>query len=192
VTLDTNEINAQIPVQVIGGASNLWSGVNWSPDATGATTSTLNANADVVFSVTGIVPQNQNTNLDVDTTISSLTVNDPVAVTISGAHLLTIDGSGVNTGITINSGAGLTTINSNVTLAGLSQTVTVDNTAGLVINGVVAGTVGLDKAGPGQLTLTGVERRLRAVLCSSVTELPWAARLQPVVWSRLGTRGPWR
>jgi fibronectin-binding autotransporter adhesin len=163
VTLDTNAINAQIPVPVIGGtywnggASNLWSGVNWSPDATGATTSTLNANADVVFSVTGIVPQNQNTNLDVDTTISSLTVNDPVAVTISGAHLLTIDGSGVNTGITINSGAGLTTINSNVTLAGLSQTVTVDNTAGLVINGVVAGTVGLDKAGPGQLTLTGVE-----------------------------------
>src|SRR6202043_808374 len=106
----------------------------------------LVANADVVFSVTGVPPQNQNTVLDLDTTISSLTVNDSSAVTISGSHTLSIDGSGATNGITINSGADLTTISSNLALIGSSQTMTVNNSSGLLISGSISGTVGLTKA----------------------------------------------
>jgi autotransporter-associated beta strand protein len=156
VTLDTNTINGFDTGSVWkGDKSNLWSGANWSPDASGGTSSTLAANADVVFSVTGVPALNQNTVLDLDTTISSLTVNDSAAVTISGSHTLSIDGSGATTGITINSGAGLTTINSNLVLIGSSQTMTVNNSAGFVINGSVGGTIGLTKAGTGTLTLAG-------------------------------------
>ena len=139
-----------------GSANNLWSGMNWSPDATGATSSNLLSGTDVVFSVTGIQAQNQNTVLDVNETISSLTVDDATAVTIAGPNTLTITGTGVGSGITINSGAGLTTINSNLQLTGLSKAITVNNTAGLVINGIVGGTIGLTKAGTGLLTLTGL------------------------------------
>src|ERR1700719_4553137 len=111
VTLDTNTINGFDTGSVWkGDKSNLWSGANWSPNASGATSSTLAPSADVVFSVTGVAAQNQNTTLDSDTTISSLTANDMAAVTISGAHVLSINGAGAATGITINSGAGLTTI----------------------------------------------------------------------------------
>ena len=55
----------------------------------------------------------------------------------------------MGSGITINSGAGLTTINSDLQLSGLSEAITVNNTAGLVINGIVGGTIGLTKAGTG-------------------------------------------
>jgi autotransporter-associated beta strand protein len=155
-TMDTNFVNGTVAGNFWkGGVSNLWSGLNWSPDATGATSSTLASGADVVFSVTGIQPHNQNTVLDVDETISSLTVNDPVAVTISGPHTLSITGTGVGNGITINSGAGLVTINSNLLLSGLPEIITVNSAAGLVINGIVGGTIGLTKAGTGQLTLSG-------------------------------------
>ena len=162
VTMDTNNINGvAAPITTgrfwNGNASNLWSGVNWSPDASGASFTTLTSGVDVVFSVTGIVPQNQNTVLDVDASILSLTVNDPAAVTISGAHTISITGAGPTGGITINNGAGLTTINSNLALSGLSQIMTVNNAAGLVINGVVSGTIGLTKSGTGRLTLTAAE-----------------------------------
>src|ERR1700726_2101111 len=155
VTLDTNTINGFDTGSVWkGDKSNLWSGANWSPNASGATSSTLAPNADVIFSVTGVAAQNQNTTLDSDTTISSLTANDMAAVTISGAHVLSINGAGAATGITINSGAGLTTINSNLVLSGAAQTIAVNNTAGLLINGSVGGTIGLTKADTGTLTLT--------------------------------------
>ncbi|HEX8295574.1 MAG TPA: autotransporter domain-containing protein [Chthoniobacteraceae bacterium] len=160
VTLDSNAVSGALGAIALGtvwngGASNLWSGVNWSPDVTGATTSTLAPDANVVFSVTGIAPQNQNTILDFAAIIASLTVNDPAAVTISGPNTLTINGNGVNAGVTINNGAGLTTINTNLALAGQSQVMTVNNAAGLVIDGVVSGTIGLTKAGTGPLTLGG-------------------------------------
>jgi autotransporter-associated beta strand protein len=161
VTLSSNVVNGTgAPITGVfwnGGANNLWSGVNWSPDTTGATSATLVSGADVVFSVTGIQQQNQNTVLDVDETISSLTVDDPAGVTISGPHTLSIDGIGLGRGITINSGAGPTTINSDLQLSGFSQGITVNSTAGLVINGIVGGTVGLTKVGTGQLTLTAAE-----------------------------------
>jgi autotransporter-associated beta strand protein len=138
-----------------GNQGALWSGANWSPNTAGATSSSLAPDADVIFSVTGVSAQNQSTTLDTDTTISSLTVNDTAAVSISGAHILTIDGAGAATGITINGGAGLTTINNNLVLSGTSQTIAVNNTSGLVINGSVAGTIGLTKSGTGTLTLGG-------------------------------------
>jgi autotransporter-associated beta strand protein len=156
VTLSTNTINGFDTGTVWkGDKGNLWSGANWSPDVSGATSSTLAADANVVFSVTGVAAQNQSTLLDLDTTISSLTVNDSVAVTISGPHILSLVGTGATTGITINSGAGLTTINSNLVLGGTSQTMAVNNAAGLLINGSVAGTIGLTKSGTGTLTLAG-------------------------------------
>ena len=159
VTLDTNLVNGA-PAAVATGrfwngqSDNTWSGVNWSPDATGATSSTLAPLADVVFSISG-APQNQSTMLDFNANISSLTVNDPAAVTIAGPGLLSILGGGQDSGITINAGAGLTTIDSNIVLGGVSPVVSVNNAAGLLINGIIDGTAGLTKSGAGQLTLTG-------------------------------------
>jgi type VI secretion system secreted protein VgrG len=156
ITLDTNTINGFNTGSVWkGDASNLWSGANWSPDASGDTSSSLAPGADIVFSTTGVLAQHQNTVLDIDATISSLTVNDSAAVTISGSHTLSINGSGATTGITINSGAGLTTIDSNLALSGSSQTIAVHNAAGLLITGSISGTIGLTKTGSGTLTLAG-------------------------------------
>jgi autotransporter-associated beta strand protein len=173
VTMDTNVVNSTGALITgafwNGGAGNLWSGANWSPDTTGATSSTLLPGFDVVFSVTGIVPQNQNTVLDVNETISSLTVNDAVAVTISGPNTLSILGSGLTRGITINNGAGLVTINSDLQLGGQSQGITVNNVAGLVINGMVSGTIGLTKAGSGLLTLTAAEGYTGSTLITAGT-----------------------
>jgi outer membrane autotransporter protein len=160
VTLDSNHINgASIVTGAFwnGSGSNLWSGNNWSPDASGATTGILALNSNVVFSVTGVLPQNLNTVLDFNAAIASLTVNDPVAVTISGPFTLSISGTGPQTGITINPAAGLVTINSALDLSGLSQVITVNNAAGLVINGPVSGTIGLTKSGTSLLTLTAAE-----------------------------------
>jgi autotransporter-associated beta strand protein len=156
VTLDSNQIEFITSIPSItnywsGNANALWSGANWSSDASGASSSTLASGADVIFSVTGGQPKNENTVLDVDATIASLTVNDPAAVTISGTHTLSITG----TGITINSGAGLTTISTDSLQLSGSSIITVNNTAGLVIGSVVGGTIGLTKEGTGTLVLTG-------------------------------------
>jgi autotransporter-associated beta strand protein len=94
--------------------------------------------------------------LDQDFTIYSLTVNDSNAVTInSGAatHTLTISGA-AGTGIDVQSGAGLFTLNANLTLAGSSDTINVSNSAGAVITGLLNAANGLIKTGTGTLTLT--------------------------------------
>lgn len=151
-----------------GSSSNLWSTVNWSSTVAGLDQVALGTDVDVVFSVAP-APQNQDTILDEDVTISSLTVNDAVAVTIGGTNLLTISATGLITGININSGAGLTTIDSNLALGNLSEIVTVNNFDGLVINGVISGTNGLVKGGAGILTLTGVETYTGSTVISQGT-----------------------
>ena len=93
--------------------------------------------------------------LDLDTAISSLTVNDSVAMTVSGSHTLSINRTGATTGITINSSAGLTAINNALVLSGSPQTMAVNNAAGLLMNGSMGGTIGLTKTGPGMLTFAG-------------------------------------
>lgn len=139
-----------------GNAGNLWSGTNWSPDTTGAVNANLAAaGANVIFSVTGVVPVNQDTLLDQNQEIASLIINDNVAVSISGPNTLTINGAGLITGIRVNDGAGLFTMASNLTLAGTSQTITVNNDAGMLVSGVIGGSIGLTKAGTELLTLTG-------------------------------------
>jgi len=132
----------------------LWTSANWASDAAGTATALLPSSVtDVTFSATGAA--HENTVLGADFTIKSLTIDDPAPVTISGNNILTIGGTSGVTGITVNAGAGAFTINCNLVLAGASQTVTVNNAAGMFVNGSIGGTVGLDKEGFGALTLSG-------------------------------------
>lgn len=168
VTLDSNDLT--IPSQVLaaegrywnGRESQLWSEANWSTLADGSDVPdvVLGTDVDAVFSIdSGAI--NQDTILDMDVTISSLTFRDGATViignSITGPNTLTISASGLITGINVESTAGLTTINSNVELGYLSQIIDVNNIDGLVINGVVSGSNGLTKAGTGLLILTGAE-----------------------------------
>jgi fibronectin-binding autotransporter adhesin len=168
--MDTNMMNgpaAVIPGNIWNGsASNLWSGNNWSPTLLGDSTGPLAAEANVIFSVTGIAPTNENTILDAAVTIASLTVNDPIPVSITGRFTLTINGE---TGIVVNPGAGLVTINSALALGSLSELITVNNTAGLIINGTIDSLAGLIKLGTGVLTLTGAEPYIGPTLVSAGT-----------------------
>ena len=174
VTLLSNSISAPNLVLAApgrywnGSASNLWSGTNWSTTAAGLDQVNLGANVDVVFSVNP-TPINQNTILDTNVTISSLTVNDSAAVTIGGTNKLTISATGLVTGININNGAGLVKISSNLELGYLSQVIDVNNASGMLVSGVISGSNGLTKAGTGLLTLTATEAYTGATVISDGT-----------------------
>ena len=174
VTLLSNSVSAPFTVLAApgrywnGSSSNLWSEINWSTTVAGLDQVALGTNVDVVFSVDP-APQNQNTILDTDVTISSLTVNDSAAVSIGGTHTLTISATGLDTGININNGAGLTTISSNLELDYLSQVFDVNNADGMLVSGVISGTNGLTKSGTGVLTLTGAETYTGATVISGGT-----------------------
>ncbi len=142
-----------------GGVNSLWSTknggtTNWSSAQAGTTDLGKLPNSltsDVTFSATGAA--NQNSVLGADFTIRSLTVNDPAPVTIGGLNTLTIVGP-----ITVNSGAGLLTLNSGGLVASAPTPMfTVNNSAGMVVNSGLgsSGTSGLSKFGTGTLTLSG-------------------------------------
>lgn len=151
-----------------GSASKLWSGTNWSSSAAGLDQVTLGESSDVVFSInSGAV--RQNTILDSDTTISSLTFNDSAAVTIGGTNVLTLSATGLTSGIKVNDSAGLVTIKSGLVLGNRSQFISVNNEAGMLISGVIAGSNPLTKTGSGLLTLTGRETYTGATVVTGGT-----------------------
>jgi len=189
VTMESNGISSPAALNTPalgrfwnGSASNLWSGTNWSDNVNASNPPVpLGANVDVTFSVNPTliptpIPIHQSTLLGGDQMISSLTVNDTAPVTIGGPGTLTLRTTGQLTGINVNSGAGLTTISSNLVLSDLSsQVVTVNNAAGMLISGVVrdvvGGSNGLTKAGTGVLTLTGANTYTGATEVTSGTML---------------------
>lgn len=142
-----------------GVSGSNWTDASWSATAANSGPVNLGVNADAVFSIDG-GGINLNTNLNGAVSISSLRVRElnPLTINGDGINPLTIVGGGsafAGSGINIQTGAGLTTINADVDLGLLAETVTVNNTAGLVINGDLIGANGLIKEGTEVLTLTG-------------------------------------
>lgn len=162
-----------------GSGSNLWSGAtNWSPTVLGVAQNALGPDSNVVFSIEPVSPtappQNQNTILDADTTIRTLTVNDTEDVTIGnplvgGPTTLTISSLDNVTAIRVNTGAGRVVLSSNFSMENLVQTITVNNEAGMLISGSIASDAGLIMAGTGVLTLTGVSTYTGPTVVSSGT-----------------------
>jgi fibronectin-binding autotransporter adhesin len=153
-----------------GNQNNLWN-ILLGGTATNWTTNPVDPNDPLLTpsATTDVIFSDDSPNYEFDSvlggnmTIKSLTINYPGLVVISGSDpnpwlgtdTLTISGSTGTTGITVNSGAGSVTIAANLYLSGSSQTITVNNAAGLLISGSLGSSNGLIKAGAGALTLTG-------------------------------------
>ena len=157
VTMENNAINI-VPLLIgpthwLGTTSGQWTSVgNWASDSVGSAAGLIPSVADdISFSATGAA--DQSTTLGANFAINTLTINDTAAVTIAGANTLSIGG---NAAITVNSGAGLLTVASNLAFTGATPTVNVSNTAGALFSGSVASTSSLTKTGAGTLGLTGI------------------------------------
>jgi|GEM_PF-2669196 len=142
----------------VAGAGGVWaqSGAtssNWASDASGTTTALVpGATTDVYLSVTSGATQQNAMTLGAAMTIHSLTIQDTTAVTLNGdLNTLTIAGSNA---ITVNTGAGLATLDARIFLGDSSPLVTVNNGAALTLSGELAGNA-LIKTGGGDLTLSG-------------------------------------
>ena len=99
----------------LGGTDGTWTGNNWASDAGGTIIAAIpTALDDLTFSATGAA--HRSTTLGQDFTIHSLTISDPLPVTIdsglSGPFTLTISGN-AGTGLNVQAGAGLVTIGAN-------------------------------------------------------------------------------
>ena len=163
-TLDISGISG--PFYWKGQTDGSWSTIgdhisNWAADVVGTPLYALPLSTDDVIFATPPAVGNRNTTLDQDFTIRSLTISDTNAVGIAsgiaappGGYTLTLSGA-ASTGIDVQLGAGLVTIDANVTLGNASDTITVNNAAGAVINGALGGANGLNKLGTGTLTLAG-------------------------------------
>ena len=155
-----------------GGANVYWSGngsslpgfwsdyTNFTTDPAGTIplTGAISSSQDVVFSASGANNQTVGSNLlDYNATAHSLIINDPAGVGIMGlgGNTLTLTGSTGSMGITVGSGAGSiqAQIQAFLDLAG-TPNITVNNSGGLAISGMISGTNGLIVNGSGMLTLT--------------------------------------
>jgi fibronectin-binding autotransporter adhesin len=169
--LQNNTNQLQLLVTNVTPSAAYWAGSidpNWNTLGTGAisnwrTDATTNtdtfalpgATTDVHFYTTNPVVTNFATTLAQNFTIKTLTFDAAAAsaTSISG-NTLTITPASSTTGITVDSGAGAVTINSNVAL-GAAQTWTNNATTLLTVVGSVTGPFGLTVAGTGDTTISG-------------------------------------
>lgn len=146
-----------------GNSSSLWTGANWWADAAGTiATNGPGYSSNIRFAAAGA--GNLINSLGQNYEINSLTVNAGLgAVNITNAnYMLTIDATADNgnvagNGITVSNALG-TTIATKVGLAS-NQTWTVGSGAALTVSGAITdfgGASSLTKAGPGTLTLSGL------------------------------------
>ena len=157
--------------QVVGatGAMSLSLGTtsNWASDAGGTLAGGVvpGATTDVFFSTTAGATQQSSVSLGANLSVQSLTFNDSVAVTISGASNFLTLGTG---GITVNSGAANPTISSGV-VAGVAQNWTVASTKNLTVSGVVSGGTAspVTVNGAGTVTLSGANTHLGGFILDS-------------------------
>jgi autotransporter-associated beta strand protein len=188
VTMDSNTIYI-VPLLIgpthwLGAASGLWTSVgNWASDSVGSAAGLIPSVAnDITFSATGAA--HQATTLGANFAINTLTINDTAAVTIAGANTLSIGG---NAAITVNSGAGLFTVASNLAFTGAIPAVNVSNTAGAVFSGGVGSTSSLTKTGAGTLGLTGIANVTGPVNINSGTLFMTGSLVSPLVNVVLGS-----
>ncbi|MFO1522428.1 MAG: autotransporter-associated beta strand repeat-containing protein [Kiritimatiellia bacterium] len=144
---------------VLGVASN------WTTDGAGTVSGlTPGAAANVYFSDSGAVAGNQvNMTMGANMALNSITINgslgspvntNPVSLSSTGGHTLTLTGSG-GSGLTMNTGAGALTLNPPIVL-GNAQTWTNNSGNALTVNGAVTNGAGtLTVAGTGNTTING-------------------------------------
>lgn len=145
------------------GSSNVWAisdgtaKSNWSTtmDGTGATPLVPGAGTSVILSSTIATDQSAMV-LGANMSIDSLTISDTNATSLDAdGFSLTINNSGGNSGITMDSGAGASTLSSSVILGGSVPTITNNSTTSdLTIGGEISGTAGVTKEGAGKLIYT--------------------------------------
>ncbi len=147
------------------GATNVWavsdgggaSGhSNWVTSTTAAGNNTglvPGTNTNVIFSANSATNQTSMT-LGANMTVGSLTFNDSAAILLSdSSYALTLSKS---TAITVNSGAGLVKLNTDLSFGTAGAAVDVNVASnGLEFSSTLSGTNGFTKTGGGTLTLSG-------------------------------------
>lgn len=146
------------------GLTNNWSASTPLYTATGLTPGPA---SDVIFANGQTGKTLQNTVLGAAMTVNSVTIDDSTTVTIAGGtpnYLLTLLGTNATAGTVAAPGSAISvTANANTTntitarvLLGANQTWNVATNKTLTVSGVVDGNCSLTKAGPGTLSLNGV------------------------------------
>ena len=172
ITIDVSDATPLATAYWLGGQVTNSEGVwaisngttsNWSStvDGVGGQTALVpGVNTDVILSITPgtNTPANQGSmTLGANMSINTLTVSDTTATTLEGGGFtLDIQNSGAGgSGITMDSAAGASILNSSVILGGSIPTITNNSTANdLTMGGEISGSAGVTKDGPGRLIFT--------------------------------------